>query len=63
MKASIREFIGFVVIISLAILFIAGLGLVGSMDKTAEEEEFEEYCRNVKDGTWPDYKEMVKECK
>lgn len=54
MKA--RQIVGLLAI-ALAVI------IVGMCDKQAQEAEHNQYCNNVREGVWPDYRETFKaEC-
>lgn len=45
-----------VIWLGLAILGVLALGVVGTFDMQAEQEEADLYCQMVEEGAWPDYK-------
>lgn len=39
----------------LTILVVFMVSLVGNMDMKDQQKQVEVYCKNVKEGVWPDY--------
>lgn len=44
------------------IFFLAALGTVGAMDAEEAESSFKNYCTDIKDGVYPDFKELAEDC-
>lgn len=46
------------------VLILAGLAVVGAVDKEVEQRDLDMYCMMVETGGWPDFKHIYKEeCK
>lgn len=59
MKEKVKKISG----ISALILFVFALcGLVGRMDADDEHAAFKQYCADVSDGVYPDYKKQLDYC-
>ncbi len=46
-----------------AVLIICAFGVAGASDLEEAQRQEEEYCANVKSGTWPDFNGTYKHCK
>ena len=47
----------------IAVLIICAFGIAGAGDLEEAQRQEEEYCANVKSGTWPDFNDTYKYCK
>lgn len=44
------------------VLFMASIAIVGKMDYNDDVAEFKQYCVDVTDGVYPDYKNLISKC-
>ncbi len=56
--------IGRLLVVLVVVAVLALLGVVGQMDYEDELAQEANYCKNVRDGVWPDYDNIYEEvCK
>lgn len=46
----------------IGLILFALIVMVGDMDYTNDVAEFKRYCLDVKEGVYPDYKQIIDKC-